>query len=195
MRKCHLRPLKRANIFQCLLFHLLVVCSVLWVDTSPSAVASRRVVQEPTSTARNEDPPQALIPGVLVERTLAGGETKTFLIELDSNQFAQAIVEQKGIDLVLTVLGPEGSRRAQVDRPNGTYGPEIISWVADRKGVYQLKVQSFESKASPGGFSAMLETPRPPEPRDLRRILAESLSAESYLVKVIVRVHGGEKYP
>jgi hypothetical protein len=40
------------------------------------------------------------------------------------------VVEQKGIDVAVTLFAPNGQKLAEVDSPNGTQGPEPVAWIA-----------------------------------------------------------------
>src|SRR5215471_13591060 len=48
-----------------------------------------------------------LDPGKPVEREIAGGESHTYEIKLTAGQFMQVIVEQKSIDVALTLNGAD----------------------------------------------------------------------------------------
>src|SRR5262245_65033614 len=48
-----------------------------------------------------------------VERELKGGETHSFKIVLASGQFLHALVEQKDIDVITAVFGPDGKQLSE----------------------------------------------------------------------------------
>jgi tetratricopeptide (TPR) repeat protein len=159
-----------------------------------SIAASRQLNQQQLSqkTAESlwtQERSVLLVPGTLAEGTLQGGESRLFHMQLESGQFAQVVVEQKGIDVQLVVLGPDGNQRAHIDRPNGTIGPEVISWITDQEGIYRLRVESVERGSPRGDFTALLATPRTPEARDYERILAEQISAEAEEQRNIATAH------
>ena len=65
----------------------------------------------------------ALQSGVSVERTLAPGQSQSFTINLEQDQFLQLVVDQHGIDVVIKAFSPEGKGLGEFDSPNGTEGP------------------------------------------------------------------------
>jgi len=117
--------------------------------------------------------------GTTTEHEISGGALRTFSIRLDANRYVHIIVEQEGIDVLVTVFDPDKLKQTQVDRPNGIYGPESLSLVTNKTGVYELKVQSFERSAAPGRILISIESPRLPQPSDYRRIFAEQTAAEA----------------
>jgi len=60
------------------------------------------------------------------ERKLAGGESHSYQLNLTAGQYARVIVEQKGIDVVVSVFGPDGKLITAVDSPNGSIGAEPV---------------------------------------------------------------------
>src|SRR5689334_758706 len=65
--------------------------------------------------------------GTSTEHEVSGGALETFGIRLDANRYVHIIVEQEGIDVLVTVFDPDKLKQTQVDRPNGIYGPESLS--------------------------------------------------------------------
>jgi hypothetical protein len=78
--------------------------------------------------------------GVPIERTLTRGQTQSFSISLEQDQFMQLVVEQRGIDVVVRVMAPSGKRLGEFDSPNGTDGPENVSLISATTGTYRIEV-------------------------------------------------------
>ena len=57
--------------------------------------------------------------GKPIERELAGGESHSYQLNVSDGQYARVIVEQKGIDVVVSLFGPDGKLITAVDNPNG----------------------------------------------------------------------------
>ncbi|MCI0563011.1 MAG: PPC domain-containing protein, partial [Nitrososphaera sp.] len=91
-----------------------------------------------------------LEPGKPIERELKGGEVHTYQIVLNAGQYLHVVVDQRGIDVVVTLFAPDGKQLTEVDSPNGTQGPEPISEVVEVSGRYQLKVRSLENAVGLG---------------------------------------------
>lgn len=78
--------------------------------------------------------------GTPVERTLAAGQSHTYGIDLEQDQFLQFVVEQHGIDVVVRVVSPTGRKLGEFDTPNGTEGPEDVTIIGGAAGVYRIEV-------------------------------------------------------
>jgi CHAT domain-containing protein len=110
---------------------------------------------------------------------LSGGEKHCFSFTLSAGQFVQALVEQRGIDVVVMIFGQGGERLTNVDRLNGLYGPETASLIAPSSGVYQLQIQSERSASIRGRYRLTLKEPRAAISSDEKRIAAEKLVLEA----------------
>src|SRR6266852_770208 len=84
-------------------------------------------------------PPTSLQPGTPIERTLAAGQSHSYAISLEQDQFLQLLVDQRGIDVVVRTFSPAGRRLREVDTPNGTDGPEDVTVIAETAGVYRIE--------------------------------------------------------
>src|SRR5882672_5381779 len=82
----------------------------------------------------------SLQPGITIQRNLAGGQSHSFTIKLEQDQFLQFVVDQHGIDVIVRVFSPESKSLGEFDSPNGTEGPENVSLVAVTAGVYRIEV-------------------------------------------------------
>jgi CHAT domain-containing protein/Tfp pilus assembly protein PilF len=119
-----------------------------------------------------------------VERALSGGEAHSYRITLKTEQYLRVVVEQKGIDVAVTLFAPNGQKLAEVDSPNGTQGPEPVGWIAQAAGEYQLNVKSAEAKAAPGRYEIKVEELRDATQRDRDRTAAERALVEAEQFRV-----------
>ena len=87
-----------------------------------------------------------------IARELAGGQGHSYQINLAASQFLGVIVEQKGIDVVVTLFEPDGKKLIEVDSPNGTEGSELLQWVAMVAGNYRMQVRSLEKGVKAGRY-------------------------------------------
>ena len=78
--------------------------------------------------------------GEPIERAIAQGETHLYSVRLEKDQFLQLVVDQRGVDVVVRVNGPDGKRLGEYDTPNGANGPEGVTLVAHDPGLYQVEV-------------------------------------------------------
>ncbi|MBC7911249.1 MAG: tetratricopeptide repeat protein [Pyrinomonadaceae bacterium] len=121
--------------------------------------------------------------GELIERELNGGEAHAYTIALVSNQFLRAVADQRGIDVVLTLLAPDGKKLIEVDSPNGEQGPENILTIIEAAGNHLLEVRSLERQAKPGRYALKLEELRAATPQDKSRVAAVKVYDEAVLLR------------
>jgi tetratricopeptide (TPR) repeat protein/CHAT domain-containing protein len=92
-----------------------------------------------------------------VERELNGGETHFYSITLAEGQFLRVTVEQRGVDVVVALIGPDNLLVVGVDNAKETQGTESLSAVALASGVYRLGVQSQHKNAAAGRYEVKIE--------------------------------------
>ena len=90
--------------------------------------------------------------GVPVERRLSGGETNTYEINLETDRFIHLILDQRGIDVVLSLIDPQGREVIAVNSPNDTRGPERLWYVSETAGLYRIIVRSPEKDVADGSY-------------------------------------------
>ncbi len=113
------------------------------------------------------------VAGPPVERTIAGGGADVYTVDLTAGEVLLLNVEQRGIDLVLHLDGPDGARRLDQDSPNGAHGTESLSFIADVSGTYRLTVAAGAARAAPGGYRLEVVARRPAGADDAARVAAE----------------------
>ncbi len=84
----------------------------------------------------------SLEPNNAIEREIGAGETHSFTLNLTAGQYAHVVVDQRGVDVVVSIFAPNGTKVAQVDMPNGNSGPEPVSLMAETTGAYRVDVLS-----------------------------------------------------
>src|SRR6266849_5235547 len=89
----------------------------------------------------------SLQPGTPIERALARGQTHSFSVSLEQDQLLQLVVDQRGIDVVVRVFSPAGKSLGEFDSPNGSQGPENVSFLAATAGVYRIGVAPLDQMA------------------------------------------------
>src|SRR5687768_1927123 len=73
---------------------------------------------------------RALEPGAPIERELRGGEAHSYRVVLASGQYLRVVVDQRGIDVVGVLRGPDGMQLMEMDGITGPLGAEEMSWEA-----------------------------------------------------------------
>src|SRR5262245_7269646 len=117
--------------------------------------------------------------GKAIERELPVGEKHCFSFTLTAGQFVQAVVEQRGIDVVVRIFGEDGKLLTNVDRLNGRHSPETASLIAPYSGVYRLQIEPGPSATVRGGYRVRLKDPRDAIPSDEKRMAAEKLAFDA----------------
>ncbi len=128
--------------------------------------------------APNDDQIRELSPNQTLEREIAGAQTHRYKIDLSANEFFQARVEQKGVDVTLRLLDANGNALATMDSPNGKEGPETLTFVAEQAGSFTLEVSSTDAKAEKGAYTIRREASRTATERDRRRVEVERVFVE-----------------
>ncbi|MBI4751230.1 MAG: CHAT domain-containing protein [Acidobacteria bacterium] len=106
-------------------------------------------------------------------RDLKGGEVHTYQVVLEAGQYWQAVVEQQGIDVLVTVFDPKDRQVYFLDSPNGRSGPERIFLVAVTSGLHRLEVRPAEPAAEPGQYTIQAEPVRKATSLDQARMDGE----------------------
>ncbi|MCP4663406.1 MAG: CHAT domain-containing protein [bacterium] len=115
-----------------------------------------------------------LVAGAETEAELAGGERHTYRLELAAGQFADLIVDQRGIDVVVSLTTADGDRRlTTVDSPNDDRGAEPLPLVAESAAPLLLVVGSGNARDRPGRYALIVGVLRPATARDRDRVAAE----------------------
>ncbi|HEY6805285.1 MAG TPA: CHAT domain-containing protein [Pyrinomonadaceae bacterium] len=115
-----------------------------------------------------------LVVGPPLVREMKGGEQHTYQVSLSAGQYMRFVVDQKGIDVVVALLGADGKPLLEVDNNlSGTRGMEAVSLVAEVSGTYVFNVRSLEKGAAAGRYEVRIEDLRTATEIDRTRIAAE----------------------
>ena len=107
--------------------------------------------------------------GDSIAQEIEGGGQHIYTVELRRGDLLQAVVEQKGVDVVVSAFAPDGLRLAEVDSPNGDQGPEPLLLIAESSGRHKLSVRMLDEKAARGRYELRVEEVRPATEADRRR--------------------------
>lgn len=107
--------------------------------------------------------------GTPIERTLEPGQVHEFAVNAEENSFVQLVVEQRGIDVVIKVSSPAGKSVGEYDTPNGTDGPEHVSFVAAAAGAYRITISPLGGGSQqPGRYEIKLNEIREATDQELK---------------------------
>ncbi len=113
--------------------------------------------------------------GKPIGRELAGGQQHLYQLTLSAGQYLHVVVEQRGIDVVVTLFGPDGNKLLEVDDTD-TRGQEQLQLVIEMAGGYRVEVRSLEKDAKPGKYETKIIELRAATSKDHERMrdLAEA---------------------
>jgi tetratricopeptide (TPR) repeat protein len=124
----------------------------------------------------------SLEPGVPVERGLAGGESHAYAVAVQPGRPGHPLlvtVDQRGIDVEIDVLGPDGRSLGVVDTPTGAEGPESVLIEGDPSIQYRIEVRSPTKTAAAGRYEVRAEALPVGTPAERQRVKAERLVTEA----------------
>ncbi|HEY0894946.1 MAG TPA: DUF2268 domain-containing putative Zn-dependent protease [Sphingobacteriaceae bacterium] len=86
------------------------------------------------------------------------GDTHSYSVSFKKGNRYIFSVMQNGIDLVVTLLDPDGKTVAEKDSPNGKNGFEKLSYTVSREGVYRYQVKALDDSTNTefGSYDAYL---------------------------------------
>lgn len=122
--------------------------------------------------SESQQQPSVLEPGKPVERSLASGETHSYRVTLGVGQFMRVVAEQRGVDVAVKILSPDGKPLAEVNLNPDTKDKEDAVWVAENAGDYRIEISAPERNAR-GRFQLTLEAPRAATEQDRQRVSAQ----------------------
>jgi CHAT domain-containing protein/Tfp pilus assembly protein PilF len=119
--------------------------------------------------------------GKAIEREISGKNADRYDLPLQAGQFAEISVEQRGIDVVIDTIDPDGKILAEFDSESRPQGEERVVVACGMAAAhYQLRVKPKYSRAPAGRYEIKLTATRAATEQD--RLLSEahvlSLQAE-----------------
>ena len=144
-----------------------------------SIVAAFAHQSESSGSAQGEKDALPLSTDQPVERELAGGQAHYYRIKVEAGQYLHLVVDQRGIDVVVTLSDSEGKKILEVDNPNGAHGPEPVLMISDKACSCLLEVRSLEKDVPAGRYEVKILDLRLPTPQDRSRHKAERLYVEA----------------
>jgi tetratricopeptide (TPR) repeat protein len=176
------RPFGKNNLSLTITLFILLTSTIpayAQSNTPETLLRAQRLAGTNGAIAGQEADVRALESGKPLERTLAGGESQSYRLALAAGQFCHIVVDQRGIDVVVALYGPDGGMIIEVDSPNDLNGPEPVSLLAEAAGAYRLEVRSREKNAAAGRYEVRIEELRAATPQDKSRVAAQKASADA----------------
>jgi CHAT domain-containing protein len=130
------------------------------------------------SSQGNETKAGTLEPGKPIERELAGGQTHSYLINATANQYIQVIVEERGIEVVLTLFAPDGEKLTEVDGIYERPSSKSASMITE-PGVYKLEIRANGKDEASGKYEARIAQMRAATEQDRNHVAAQTAFSEA----------------
>jgi CHAT domain-containing protein/Tfp pilus assembly protein PilF len=130
-----------------------------------------------TRTAAQSGGQQSLVAGAAITRELSGGQSHTYPLRLAAGQYLQVSVDQRGCDVAVVLLGPDGALQVEADFDSDLRGQEILSWITKAACDCKLEIRSKSKTA--GRYVLKVETLREATSQDASRVAAYRLQMEA----------------
>ncbi len=106
-----------------------------------------------------------------VSQALSGGERHEYQVDLVQGTYLRLTAEQRGIDVVLTLVGPQGPVQRAQDVEAPTDAEELVLLVP-ASGRHRVEVAAAQAAAPPGEYGLLIEELREGRPDDPERVAA-----------------------
>ena len=115
-----------------------------------------------------------------MERLLGGGERHEHRLAVEAGWYVRLEIEQVGVDVAVSLLGPDGAALFSTDDPDGIQDKEIVAVIAPVAGELVLAVTARDPAAAPGAYRVNVTARRPAGPGDVERAAAQKSVAEAW---------------
>ena len=110
-----------------------------------------------------------------IEREIGPGQTHIFTVEAPAGQFLHLVVKKHGVNLVVTIVSPDGRPLMTADDPRYRgFGTEPASALAEMGGEYQIQVSKSKRTSETGSYRIELTELQSPTEQDRSRLEAET---------------------
>lgn len=150
-----------------------IVASILSASLCASLGARPSLAQPPQAPLATQEAYQ-LAPAFPVERGLTGGESHTYRLAIAAGQFLRIEVEQRGVDVTITLSDRDGRQVAASDLPHA--GVEWVSLIAHRDTELRLEIRAANrdaAAAQAGRYAVKLAELRAATEPDRQRVAAD----------------------
>jgi CHAT domain-containing protein/Tfp pilus assembly protein PilF len=113
-----------------------------------------------------------LAPGAPIKGSIRTGESHSFAIRLQKNQYLRVGLEQRGIDLNLTLWNP-GGKKIATGGPSSRQQWTILSLITSEAGAYGLRVAAPAAAGTTGRYRLVIEDRRAAVSGDRSRVAAQ----------------------
>lgn len=133
-----------------------------------------------------------LEPDKSVEGELKAGSSHSYRVVLTAGQFLHVMVEQRGLDLVVTLRDPNGATLSEMNGLQAQSGMEELSYETPGTGQYVVEVRAKGRSTDTGGYELRIQRAETTNQLDRARIVAERLHMEAVRAAGLARGAGLE---
>lgn len=124
----------------------------------------------------------ALIVNEPLTRGMDKNQLHFYTFRGEAEKCLRLAVEQKGTNVIVTLISPSKQKLAFVERSNTLLGPENMTFVLPESGIYTVEIKSNDWVEVKNGYTIELKPFTVPTADDLKRIEAERLVSEGDLL-------------
>jgi CHAT domain-containing protein/Tfp pilus assembly protein PilF len=124
-----------------------------------------------------------LEPGKPIERELMAGQSHSYQMTHATGKYVKLAVDQRGIDVLVKLSGPDGKPITEFNSEKGTQREETVEWVAEETGSYRLDVVAKHNDAAAGRYEIQVVEIRAATESDHALHEARKLNTESYRLR------------
>src|SRR5262249_37974987 len=147
---------------------LLIVVTAGGFAATPQAVSSPQGATSAAQTSATAKPEQIIVleRGKAIDRALAGAQVHSYIIALAAGQYAEVLVEQRGVDVGVRVEDTPGHVVAYINSDIRKQGQERLPLVADSAITYRLSIRAEYPRISDGHYEIKITEMRPATEKD-----------------------------
>jgi hypothetical protein len=117
--------------------------------------------------------------GIPVEVALLNGESHSYQIALTADQYLQVEVARRGVDVIMELFDPAGTKLTEVDNARVKQGSELLTFIADVLGNYRIQISMAEKNAPAGRYEVKVIALKAPTADERSLEEARRLSEDS----------------
>jgi CHAT domain-containing protein/tetratricopeptide (TPR) repeat protein len=150
----------------------LVALGIVGILVATQVITTQAVSPERSQTTSSPQVTKAgvLQPGIPVEEALSRGNSHLYQLQLEANQYLRVAVDQKGVDVAMTLFAPDERRAGEVSLPRTLQGRKVIILVTEQAGNYRLEVRSANKDAAEGKYQLQVTDLREATATDRTRL-------------------------
>lgn len=114
---------------------------------------------------------------------IKAGDTASYQVKLDADEFFSAIVRFRGTDLDVTLYGPGGEKLYEAGNLSGGPPVKTIFLVAGQDGIYRLEIRGRRDGQPTGEYQVEIREIRPAAEKDRHLAAAENSFARGELLQ------------